>query len=191
MSNLDRNRKELEPLLNQQAWRYGETDRAIKNMSGWPAEVSKELQFAGHEFRSKATLQHFLNVHRTAKRETKAIEEIDFYSKIIVVFLKWLYQSIKESKEATEATAGNKQTWPSLVAYQFFTTSLENMGMERSLGRVFYTNGRFDSDNDYLQYLMQYHVGKSNLALAGRFDVYVRKRYDKLAEQRKQSFAHI
>ena len=48
-----RNRKELEPLLKQQAWRYGETDRAIKNMSGWPAEVSKELQFAGHEFRSK------------------------------------------------------------------------------------------------------------------------------------------
>ena len=40
--------------------------------------------------------------------------------------------------------------------------------MERSLGRVFYTNGRFDSDNDYLQYLMQYHVGKSNLALAGK-----------------------
>ena len=85
----------------------------------------------------------------------------------------------------------NEQSWPSLVAYEIFTSSLENMGMERSLGRVFYTNGHFDTDNDYLQYVKQYHVGKNNLELAGKSMMYSVRVFNSLSRIRSYNTTYL
>ena len=59
---------------------------------------------------------------------------MDFYNGLIGRFVEWMYGAIKESNQAS--------IWKILVAYQKIVTGMEHVGIERSLGTVFYVEGK-------------------------------------------------
>ena len=61
--------------------------------------------------------------------------EINFYTDIIDNFIEWVYSSIEETQ--------NGQLWKDLVAYVMLVLAKENTGIERTLGGVYFAQGRF------------------------------------------------
>ncbi|XP_041362094.1 receptor-type guanylate cyclase gcy-17-like [Gigantopelta aegis] len=69
-------------------------------------------------------------------------------------FIEWFYDAISESRMTF--------MWKILVSYNKIVTSMEQIGMERALGVVFYVNGSFPSQDVYETYNMNVNVFKSN-----------------------------
>ena len=134
-------------LLNE----YLLTDQALNELSTWPLTTEK-----ASVHHSKSKLHYFLNQHRQSLNQ-KAFAiygEIEFYNSLIEPFIEWFYDAISESKMTS--------MWKILVSYNKIVTSMEQIGLERALGVVFYVNGSFPSKNVYESYNKNVNVFKSN-----------------------------
>ena len=131
-------------LLNE----YIATDQAITKLPFWPGDLDK---LDRTEFSTRANLVQYLNRRRQSLTllDVDIQDEIDFYTRIIRVVIKWLYDSINESKFAV--------VWKTLVAYQKMTSAKEDVGVERALGTMFYANGGFENHQYYQMYYSRVH----------------------------------
>ena len=75
---------------------------------------------------------------------------IHFYSDAIQLFIDWLYESVGKS--------GGQGLWKTLVAYQLLIVGMEQTGIERTLGAVFYTQGGFHEPIVYRWYMQKMQV---------------------------------
>ena len=83
---------------------------------------------------------------------------IHFYTDAIQLFIDWLYESVGKS--------GGQGLWETLVAYQLLIVGMEQTGIERTLGAVFYTQGGFDKPTDYRWYMEKMQVCNVFLIIA-------------------------
>ncbi|XP_076472254.1 uncharacterized protein LOC143301751 [Babylonia areolata] len=127
------------------------TDQAVDQLSDWP----ENNEFSGI-FRSKGTFKKFLKDHRNQldPNNYNIYVEMDFYNFLIGRFVEWMYGAIKESNQAS--------IWKILVAYQKIVTSMEHVGIERSLGTVFYVEGGFPNQLIYERYNNRVNNFKAN-----------------------------
>ncbi|XP_074662965.1 uncharacterized protein LOC141915366 [Tubulanus polymorphus] len=159
--------------------RYPETDKALKAISRWPStSVTKE-------FRSKNDFWSYLNSHRKKLDATKTdvYQEIDFYTNTIRTFIEWMYEGIQDSRDGDQ--------WRALVAYQLLVVSKEDMGVERTLGGIFFSKGKFNTYSDYLWYLEKHNVGIGNYQAAKRFSSRIQEIFDEeLQKYEGTNFTH-
>ncbi|XP_076451302.1 uncharacterized protein LOC143287242 [Babylonia areolata] len=127
------------------------TDQAVDQLSDWP----ENNEFSGI-FRSKNTFKKFLKDHRNQLDPSNynIYVEMDFYNFLIGRFVEWMYGAIKESNQAS--------IWKILVAYQKIVTGMEHVGIERSLGTVFYVEGGFPNQRIYEGYNNRVNNFKAN-----------------------------
>ncbi|XP_064642762.1 uncharacterized protein LOC135497034 [Lineus longissimus] len=139
--------------------RYPDTDEAIEKLDYWPTESNTAMA----EFDSLFEFQKYVKTHRDNldPEKTDAYKEVKFYSYAISIFIDWMYSAIQGSQDG--------DTWRTLVAYQLLVIAKEDMGVERTLGGIFYSKGTFDSYSDYLWYLDKHSVGIGNFKASTRF----------------------
>ncbi|RUS90975.1 hypothetical protein EGW08_001279 [Elysia chlorotica] len=127
------------------------TDRAVQELSDWP--VNDDFS---NIFQSKKAFKKYLQDHRNQldPNNYDIYVEMDFYSFLIERFIEWMYGAIKESNMAS--------IWKILVAYQKIVTVMEHIGIERSLGTVFYVEGGFPTQSIYERYNMRVTNFKAN-----------------------------
>uniref|UniRef100_A0A1I8GKN0 guanylate cyclase n=2 Tax=Macrostomum lignano TaxID=282301 RepID=A0A1I8GKN0_9PLAT len=152
--------------------RYPETDRALLQLSVWPSQYSLSLrqelqqkQLLHHKdtFRSRENFMEELSKHRRELDhfKTSLYREIRFYSELTQVFIDWVYTAIQKSRDGS--------LWRKMVAYVMLVICKENMGVERSLGAVFFSNGSFRGHADYQWYLQKHFVSTSNRKAASLY----------------------
>ncbi|XP_072033171.1 uncharacterized protein [Amphiura filiformis] len=150
---------------------YPLTDLALDELKYWPVETSvlKELPF----FRKKSDFKQHLAYHRNNlnRNDTTVYQEIDFYTGVLQIFIDWLYESVGNSK--------GHATWQTLVAYQLLIVSNVDTGIERTLGSVFYAQGKFHRHEDYVWYLDKYNVGAWNFNASKRYSTLAIEFYEK------------
>lgn len=117
---------------------YSITDNFIESLSMWPGNLDR---FDRKEFRSKTELLTYLARHRQNLEGSSIDQEYKFYSSIIDIVVLWGYQSINESKFAI--------IWKSFVAFQKITMAKENLGVERAFGTMFFSQGGFDTHEQF------------------------------------------
>ncbi|XP_074654593.1 uncharacterized protein LOC141908442 [Tubulanus polymorphus] len=141
--------------------RYPDTDSAFESLTQWPKSEDKSVGLA--QFNTRDDFLQYIRNHRAYLEPdtTDAYREILFYSNAIKIFIDWMYMSIQKSKDG--------EVWRSLVAYQLLVMSKEDMGIERTLGGVFYSRGSFEIDSHYLWYLEKHNVGSGNWQNAKKF----------------------
>ena len=107
--------------------RYLETDEQVANLPEWPTNLGL---YDLPQFNNKRAFQQYLTIHRNELDllNQTLYDEIVFYSENIRVFVRWLYDSIKESKYGT--------IWKTLVAYQKVRLSLGKITFGDSLIRI-------------------------------------------------------
>ncbi|XP_074654594.1 uncharacterized protein LOC141908443 [Tubulanus polymorphus] len=139
--------------------RYPDTDKALDKLSKWPEKTSGTIS----QFGSAKDFQTFIKRHRDKLEpgETDTFAEIKFYSDAIKIFIDWIYAFIQESSDGDQ--------WRNLVAYQLLVLSKEDMGVERTLGGVFYSKGSFEKYSDYLWYMSKHNTGIGRFKAAQRF----------------------
>jgi hypothetical protein len=139
--------------------RYPDTDKAIDKLSYWPSDSDSAMS----EFDSLAEFQTYIKSHRDNlnPESTDAYKEVVFYSDSIAIFIDWMYSAIQDSRDG--------DAWRTLVAYQLLVVAKEDMGVERTLGGIFYSKGTFDTYSDYLWYLDKHSVGIGNFKASTRF----------------------
>ncbi len=93
------------------------------------------------------------------------LQVIYFYTDAIQLFIDWLYESVGKS--------GGQGIWETLVAYQLLIVGMEQTGIERTLGAVFYTQGGFHKARDYRWYMEKMQVGQSNIWAAQKYSIIV------------------
>ncbi|GFO08230.1 hypothetical protein PoB_003473500 [Plakobranchus ocellatus] len=127
------------------------TDRAVQELSDWP--VNDDFS---NIFQSKKAFKKYLQDHRNQldPNNYDIYVEMDFYNSLIGRFVEWMYGAIKESNQAS--------IWKILVAYQKIVTGMEHVGIERSLGTVFYVEGGFPTQSIYERYNMRVTSFKAN-----------------------------
>ncbi|XP_048247978.1 uncharacterized protein LOC124112689 [Haliotis rufescens] len=127
------------------------TDQALDQLSDWPVRNDVNSMF-----HSKQAFHNFLKEHRKSLDPSNfdIYVEMEFYSFLIERFVEWMYDAIRESKMAS--------IWKILVSYQKIVTGMEQIGIERALGAVYYVSGGFPTKSDYENYNNKVHVFKAN-----------------------------
>ena len=145
--------------------RYMETDEQLANLPGWPADLDV---YERRYFQSKRSFQNYLTRHRNELEllNQTLYDEILFYSGSIKVFVRWLYDAIKESEYGT--------IWKTLVAYQKVVVAKEDIGVERALGSAYFSLGGFVSQTIYEWYNEKLHVYRANIRSAVRYSALVK-----------------
>ncbi|XP_070560064.1 uncharacterized protein [Ptychodera flava] len=153
---------------------YPETDQSLDLMDSWPVEASNVQQ----QFKSKLNFQRYLDDHRVYLDGSNATiyDEVAFYTDTIKVFIGWLYASVAES-------SGRDGIWRQMVSYQLMTVSKEDIGVERTLGGVFFATGGFRSYNDYLWYIEKWAKGNGNFEAAVKYEPNIMTLYVQLLEK--------
>ncbi|XP_064642933.1 uncharacterized protein LOC135497132 isoform X2 [Lineus longissimus] len=148
--------------------RYPDTDEALNALEQWPTDLKGNLL----TFSSKNEFRRQLKSHRDEldSLKTDPYLEVIYYSKLIAIFIDWLYTGIQKSRDGDQ--------WRTLVSYQLLIMAKEDMGVERTLGGIFYSKGAFDSYEDYLWYLEKHSVGIGNFKAAKRFSYAVQQIFD-------------
>ncbi|XP_033098096.1 uncharacterized protein LOC117102002 isoform X1 [Anneissia japonica] len=154
---------------------YPLTDESLESLNSWPVKTSvlKELKF----FRKKEDFKLHLDYHRQHlhRSNTTVYTEIEFYTELLQIFIDWLYESIGNSK--------GHDMWQTLVAYQFLIVSNIDMGIERTLGSIFFTLGGFDEHEDFVWYLDKFNVGTWNFKASMSYSTLVSDFYYKEMQQ--------
>ncbi|XP_071940917.1 uncharacterized protein [Antedon mediterranea] len=129
---------------------YPTTDEVLQSIDDWPVEGTTAHQ----KFHNKDAFINYLFKYRlTLENHNITIYDvIHFYTDTIQIFINWLSQSVRRS--------GGQGIWETLVAFQFVIVGMEQIGIERTLGAVFFTKGGFDQ-RDYLWYMKKRQVGES------------------------------
>ncbi|XP_074654765.1 uncharacterized protein LOC141908568 [Tubulanus polymorphus] len=157
---------------------YPQVDMAVSKMSKWQGNTKKD----GAHFRTKFEFQQLLMEHRLRLKpeNTNVYKEIDFYTRTIAVFIDWMYDAIQESRDG--------DVWRTLVAYQLLVMAKEDLGIERTLGGLYYSKGRFSSYKDYLWWLERHHAGIGNLETAIQFSGFVAKIMEEEKNSHRKNF---
>ena len=148
---------------------YINTDITIDRLSYWPGDLDKAN---GAMFLSKSNFQGYLAGHRQILSPDRFSiqDEIDFYSRIIDTTIYWLYNTITESKFS--------HVWKILVAYQKLASAKENVGVERALGTMFYSQGGFESHSYFEMYNKKLHSFRAHMKTAGMYSEFVGQIYN-------------
>ncbi|XP_077998130.1 uncharacterized protein LOC144451204 [Glandiceps talaboti] len=148
---------------------YPDTDQAIGNMNSWPVVATNTME----QYSSKLSFQRYLDDRRVYLDGSNSTiyNEIDFYTDTIKVFIEWLYTSISDS-------SGRDGIWRQLVAYQLITVAKEDIGVERTLGGVFYATGGFRRYADYLWYMSKWAKGNGNFDASIKYEPNIQTMYD-------------
>lgn len=161
---------------------YSKTDQSLNELSAWPVNLDRNKR---KEFVSKEAFQVSLAAHRVrlGTAGQSLYSELDYYSGVIQVFVRWIFDSLKESKYG--------RTWRSLVAYVKVITAREDIGFERALGSIFFVNGHFTRPEDYHLYLSKYYTSKVLFRSARNFSPLVVsiREYDITFEEKNLSNA--
>ncbi|XP_050412294.2 uncharacterized protein LOC126827125 [Patella vulgata] len=141
---------------------YKRTSEVLDTMSKWPGETNTPFE----KFPTKMALAKYLADHRiTVDNDGSAISgmrrELRFYSGVVTEFINWLYSSIQFSNSGND--------WRKLVAYQLLLTSKNDMGIERTLGSIFYIKGHFEEFQDFEWYFSERSMGKGNFIASTLF----------------------
>ena len=131
--------------------RYPISDRALMNMSFWPAD--NKLADTRAEFTTKEKFMNYLNRHRYEldTMNTTVKMELSLYAEVIHVIFNWLVASVTD--------VGSGSVWKPLTAYLEIIYAIENFGLERAYGAIFFTQGKFDSIDDYLIFMQSQDTG--------------------------------
>ncbi|XP_074641313.1 uncharacterized protein LOC141899060 [Tubulanus polymorphus] len=121
--------------------KYKATDEALKVLTSWPGDIDRSAGFPVN----KATLREYLDKHRQHVNSSHYMDEMRFYTSVITEFLNWVVRAIKT---AEGSKAGNP-----LVAYHMIVMSKEQAGVERALGFIYYTFGRFQTNKEFMMFL--------------------------------------
>ena len=100
---------------------------------------------------------------------------------MIRAFIDIVYTSIQESRDGDQ--------WRAMVAYQLLIVSKEDIGVERSLGGVFYSLGQFSKYKHYLWYQEKRAVGVANFAASKKFSEIVQVNYDRMEKKQSSNFS--
>ncbi|XP_071509394.1 uncharacterized protein [Diadema antillarum] len=143
---------------------YPLTDEVLESLNDWPVKGTMAYQ----QFQNKEALMAYLFEYRLTLdiHNTTIYEVIHFYTDAIQLFIDWLYESVGKS--------GGLGLWETLVAYQLLIVGMEQTGIERTLGAVFYTQGGFFRLTDYRWYMEKMQVGQSNIWASQKYSKLVR-----------------
>ena len=109
---------------------------------------------------------------------------MDFYINMIDVFIGWMYRAIQFAQDGDD--------WRQLVAYQLLLSSKNDIGVERTLGSIYYLTGSFASHDDYLWCLEKQSMGAGNLRASMLFSPTVEKTMNKkLASHERWNISFI
>lgn len=86
--------------------------------------------------------------------------EMSFYINLTDSLIGWMYRAIQFAKDGDD--------WRQLVAYQLLLSSKNDIGIERTLGSIYYLLGHF-SHEDYLWFLEKQSMGAGNLRASKLF----------------------
>ncbi|XP_070581802.1 uncharacterized protein [Ptychodera flava] len=138
---------------------YPVTDEVLKNLDDWPSFGTRAYQ----HFKNKEAFISFLFEYRLTLdvHNTTIYEVINFYTDATQIFIDWLYEAVGKS--------GGQGLWETLVAYQLLIIGMEQIGIERTLGAVFYTQGGFGRHRDYLWYMEKFQVGERNIWISQQY----------------------
>ena len=130
---------------------YQLTDKALDKLSDWPANSALDSFF-----HTKESFKAFLNNHRSQLNlaTVDIFVEMEFYNKLIERFMHWMYGAIRESKKTS--------IWKILVSYQKIVTGMEQLGIERALGVIYYVKGGFRTNKLYEEYNNNVNTFKAN-----------------------------
>ncbi|XP_041377415.1 uncharacterized protein LOC121389833 [Gigantopelta aegis] len=130
---------------------YQLTDKALDTLSDWPANSAMDSFF-----HTKESFRAFLDNHRQMLNPATIdiFVEMDFYNKLIEKFMHWMYGAIRESKKTS--------VWKILVSYQKIVTGMEQLGIERALGVIYYVKGGFPNNRLYEEYNNNVNTFKAN-----------------------------
>ena len=82
---------------------------------------------------------------------TTVKSELSFYAEVIHVIFNWLVASVTD--------VGSGSVWKPLTAYLEVIYAIENFGLERAFGAIFFTQGKFDNMDDYLIFMQGQDTG--------------------------------
>lgn len=152
---------------------YIDTDNVLEELSYWPSIEDKDAP----EYHSQEKYQIHLNRHRYQldSLNQSVTSELLFYTKGIDVILDWLYASITEARSGT--------VWRSLVAFLEITDAKKSFGIERALGAIYYTKGKFQTIEDYLWFSESQDIANASFWSARRFSDVAASIYDDLVAQ--------
>ncbi|CAG5126889.1 unnamed protein product, partial [Candidula unifasciata] len=116
------------------------TSDPSKSQLGGETRKTWPLQDSGGKFNDFKEFKRLLEEYRNSllfspDKQRTVRQEMMFYIEIIEELIKWLYRAIKFTQEGDE--------WRQLVAYQLLITSKNDIGIERTLGSVFYLTRHF------------------------------------------------
>nr|XP_006824111.1 PREDICTED: uncharacterized protein LOC100375697 [Saccoglossus kowalevskii] len=138
---------------------YPVTDEVLDSLNDWPSYGTRTYQrFENKEKFAKSLFEYrlTLDIHNTT-----IYEVIDFYTDETQILIDWLYEAVGKCE--------GQGLWETLVAYQFLIVGMEQIGIERTLGAVFYTHGGFTRDEDHLWYMQKFQVGERNIWMSQKY----------------------
>ncbi|XP_077978914.1 uncharacterized protein LOC144434336 [Glandiceps talaboti] len=152
---------------------YPETDNALQQLRSWPINSDNLLV----ELVSKEAFQKFLDTHRRDLYISNAdlFDEIEFYSTAIKFFIDWLYEAVGRFE-------GSNQGWTVLVGYQLLIVSKEDVGIERTLGSVYYSLGKFNDYNHFIDYLEKSFRAQGNFEASWQYAPEIKTMHDQLMD---------
>ncbi|XP_033095480.1 uncharacterized protein LOC117100038 isoform X2 [Anneissia japonica] len=156
---------------------YPMTDEVLQSLDDWPVKGTKAYK----EFKNKQECMNFLFKYRLMldNQNTTIYEVIHFYTDAIQIFIDWFNESVGKS--------GGQGVWETLVAYQLLIIGMEQIGIERTLGAVFFTQGGFHQ-TDYLWYMKTFQVGESNIWASQKYSSLVSSILDERVSLIKYDF---
>ncbi|XP_064596854.1 uncharacterized protein LOC135463526 [Liolophura sinensis] len=154
---------------------YTATDLILEELDQWPRADNNNIL----HFQNKEKFQLYLNQHRY-RLDTinqSVTNELQHYTSDILVFVKWLYDSISEARSGT--------VWRNLVAFLEITDAKESLGLERALGAVCLARGGFPTFEDYLWFSESQDVANASFLSARLFSDIAANIFDSLVENNK------
>ncbi|XP_076451194.1 uncharacterized protein LOC143287134 [Babylonia areolata] len=161
------------------------TDAALEELTTWPGQTSTSMErFPTYDSFQKALTRHRDDLLYVHEENHTLHTEMNFYIDMIDTFIRWMYRAIQFAKDGDD--------WRYLVAYQLLLSSKNDIGVERTLGSIYYLTGTFASHQDYLWYLEKQSMGAGNLRASKLFSPTVEKAMDeKLAAQERWNISSI
>ncbi|XP_023931943.1 uncharacterized protein LOC106164476 [Lingula anatina] len=165
---------------------YPVTDATLVGLTFWPeldtpsAAYKTRMKFLNHLNRHRYQLDSLYPVYHA---NANVHEEISFYSDIITLLIRWLYQM------ATEVGSG--EVWKRLVASIELTTAKQHLGIERALGGLFFAQGGFENPEEYTLYIKHQDIANSSIYSAMRYYHLVEDLFDESLMFNNSVFANI
>lgn len=140
---------------------YEKTTIALEKLNKWPA-LDNNNNNLSKEYKSKENFNKYLLEHRQIiNLGSDILKEINFYTGAIDIILTWLYDSITNSRFSS--------MWTALVAYQKIISGKEDVGLERALGTLFLSEGKFPSREYEIMYNYRVNTFMSQFESARRY----------------------